>query len=493
MCQVLITDVSVSRLRNKNTERQLIIVLDIESYQAELPEFILKSALEERNTESHFENFKMNKEIQVDRIIQCQLEVDLKSKISKGSIYFLTYMLYMAELKMSLFQNITEEEKNIIDELRRRTIHDISPKMFEDETLFYRFCKARDFNLKEAENMLRKHIIWRKEMQLDSFLTSYKPPEVLKKHISCNFLCFDKEGCVVRYLDYGQTDMIGLWSSAKKFDVFKYLIHSSEQDFEALKQHSKKIGKVVYQISYIYNFGNLSFANATHRKNIEITPYYLKICQDNYPDRIKNVFIINANCYFSLFFSIIKHILSSALLSKIRCYKADGWKEELLKFIDADDLPAFLGGNKTDPDGNPLCNTFVIHGHKIPESYYLCNHEKKLSVASDVEKLIVARSSKEEINFEVSKVGSILEWEFETKNRDIGFSLYLKENELEDRVELIGKQRIDTCYDTEKGLFKCEKLGIYTIVFDNTYSWIHQKEIYFRARLRVDSEDENQQ
>ncbi|GFU43587.1 SEC14-like protein 2 [Nephila pilipes] len=140
---------------------------------------------------------------------------------------------------------------------------------------------------------------------------------------------------------------------------------------------------------------------------------------------------------------------------------AEGWKEDLLKIIDADDLPAFLGGNKTDPDGNPLCNTFIIHGQKIPESYYLCNYEKKLSVFSDAKTLIVARSSKEEINFDVSKMGSLLEWEFETKNRDIDFSLYLKENELEDRVELIRKQRIDTCYDTEKGLFKCEKMGIY--------------------------------
>lgn len=30
-----------------------------------------------------------------------------------------------------------------------------------------------------------------------------------------------------------------------------------------------------------------------------------------------------------------------------------------MKQIDADVLPAFLGGNRTDPDGNPNCETFV--------------------------------------------------------------------------------------------------------------------------------------
>lgn len=37
----------------------------------------------------------------------------------------------------------------------------------------------------------------------------------------------------------------------------------------------------------------------------------------------------------------------------------DGYKEALLELVDADVLPAFLGGNKTDPDGNPNCHQTV--------------------------------------------------------------------------------------------------------------------------------------
>ncbi|GFT38150.1 retinal-binding protein, partial [Nephila pilipes] len=106
----------------------------------------------------------------------------------------------------------------------------------------------------------------------------------------------------------------------------------------------------------------------------------------------------------------------------------DGWKEALLELIDADELPAFLGGNKTDPDGNPLCKTFIRHGQKIPKSYYLCKSEKKLSTAADAEKITVTRFSKEEISFEVTEAGSYLEWEFEAKNKDIGFSLNFRRN-----------------------------------------------------------------
>lgn len=36
------------------------------------------------------------------------------------------------------------------------------------------------------------------------------------------------------------------------------------------------------------------------------------------------------------------------------------FQSTLLKYIDAEELPAFLGGKKTDPDGNPRCETIVF-------------------------------------------------------------------------------------------------------------------------------------
>ncbi|GIX71641.1 SEC14-like protein 2 [Caerostris extrusa] len=175
---------------------------------------------------------------------------------------------------------------------------------------------------------------------------------------------------------------------------------------------------------------------------------------------------------------------------------------------DADVLPAFLGGMKTDPDGNPLCKSFNFDSErrkrlrrkgslrKVKEgkgrlfkdrkyqNVIICAiQKKKLSKAPDAEKLTVTRLSKEERCFEVEEPGSYLEWEFETKTKDIGFVIYFKGQPESLPVELIPKQRIDTCYEPEKGLFRCEKPGKYVVVFDNSYSWMYPKEIYYRARI----------
>ncbi|GFT49340.1 SEC14-like protein 2, partial [Nephila pilipes] len=362
--------------------------------------------------------------------------------------------------KMALYSNVTKEQQEAIDELRRRTINDVTPKMLDDENIFYRFSKARNFNLKEAETMLKKHIEWRKEYQMDTIVTDYNPPEVIRIYNTSSFVCFDIEGFLVRYVDYGNVDAIGLWNSLKKIDILKFILMEMEQDTQMMIQQSKKLGKPRMQGVYILNFKNLSFLTATHRKSIEFALFCLKAYQDNFPERLKFCFIINVSAYFYLAFSIMKTVIAASIHEKFKIYASDGWKADLLKLVDADELPAFLGGNKTDPDGDPLCKTFIQHGQKIPKSYYLCNTEKKLSTAADAKKITVTRFSKEEISFEVTEADSYLEWEFETKDRDIGFSLNFRRNDFEEPVALVPKQRIDTCYEPEKGLFKCDEIGI---------------------------------
>ncbi|GFQ71669.1 SEC14-like protein 2, partial [Trichonephila clavata] len=168
--------------------------------------------------------------------------------------------------KLPSFQDVTAYEKSVVEELRKRTFHDLTPKMQEDETLFYRFCKARNYDLEEAEVMLRKHISWAKEMKMDTFLTSYKPPEVLNKYYCGGVLCHDKEGSVVAYFDIGNLDVKGLWSSSKSLDLLKTILLNLQQELVELELQNKKLGTSLTKIGYIYNLENLTFSNAIHKK-----------------------------------------------------------------------------------------------------------------------------------------------------------------------------------------------------------------------------------
>ncbi|KAG8190658.1 hypothetical protein JTE90_001267 [Oedothorax gibbosus] len=384
---------------------------------------------------------------------------------------------------MTWRESVTKDEEQAVEEFRRLTIKNCTSKMLEDETLFYRFMKARDFNMKNAQEMLEKHIAWRKEFHIDTMVTDYKPPAFLLKYGTISLIGFDKEGSIVRYIDVGRTDTLGVFKSCKIVELLKYSLWIFEKDLAELQKQSKKTEKPVNKVVYIYNFDEFSFANATNKKGLEYLVYHSRTFQDNYPEMVKCFAVINANSFFSMFFAVLKPWVAPVVLEKIRVFGSDGYQEFLRQFIDPDVLPVFLGGNRTDPDGNPACCSFIQYGKKVPEELYMQKNKRTLASVHGVKTLNVSRFSKSDIRYEVDKSGSFLEWEFETKNRDIGFGLYFKESEGSKTIELIPKQRMDTDYEPEVGMYKCEKPGTYIIVFDNSYSWIHSKDIFYKVKI----------
>nr|XP_042905283.1 retinal-binding protein [Parasteatoda tepidariorum] len=275
--------------------------------------------------------------------------------------------------------------------------------------------------------------------------------------------------------------------SSKWSDRIKSTIKLTEHEKAALDKQVEKTGNYLLGSTYIIDMKDFSFATATDKHLISEIIYLLNIYQDNYPERLQNVFLINVSSYFVLVFSILKSFLSVGLIAKISIYSSPAdWKPELLKYIDAEILPAFLGGNKTDPDGDPLCKSFVHHGGKIPAE--LCIHKSKNSIAKskDAKKLILPRATFSEIEVEVKEPGSLIEWEFEIKCRDIGFGLFLKERDDEGKEKinaLVPLLRLDTDEFSETGVYKCEKPGTYVMLFDNSYSWVRSKEIYYKAAV----------
>ncbi|GFX13380.1 SEC14-like protein 2 [Trichonephila clavipes] len=330
--------------------------------------------------------------------------------------------------------------------------------------------------------MLKKNLTWRKELQIDTIISDFKPYEVLQKYISQNFIGFDKSGCCIQYAAIGSLDGKGLFKSANQFDVLRCVLQEMEKISLRLKYKSEKSGKTVNQSIFIYNLENMTLSKATHRQSVELFVKGIQIFQDNYPEFLKNIYIINASVYFTIVFPIIKRILSGALLDKIIVYGKEGWKEVLINVIDADVLPKFLGGNRTDPDGSPLCNTFLVHAGMIPEKYYLTKDFSKIAEKEGATYITVEKQSKFQVPIYIQYADSILNWEYEVKINDIGFGL-IAETKSSDLLEkeLIPIHKVLTELKSETGMYRCKEAGTYYIIFDNSYSWFSSKEIYYRT------------
>ncbi|GBL81272.1 SEC14-like protein 2 [Araneus ventricosus] len=381
-------------------------------------------------------------------------------------------------------QPIISEEEEAIKELKLRLQDEMKSEYLKDESMFLRFLRARQCNLNKAEDMLRNHIQWREKNDIDH-IDTYKPPEV-SKHFPMSLIAFSKAGNPVRYLNFGNMDAKGLLKSVKKNDCIKSVVKELESDVQKMKQLNKMTGKNVDKWIYIFDFDNYTFAKATHKPTVQMLAYLMMTYEAHYPERLKKAYIINASIYFTLLFSVVKPLFTGATLSKISIFGKEGWKEDLLQHVDAKELPAFLGGTRVDPDGNPKCPSVVNLGGLVPSSYYLRSSNRRLCHQPGVKKLHVSRMSKVNVTLDVEEPGSHIEWEFETENKDIGFGLYFQSidtlQEKQDKLkELIPKQRVEAHMACETGMFQCEIPGTYILMFDNSYSWLQQKEIFCRA------------
>ncbi|CAL1296150.1 unnamed protein product [Larinioides sclopetarius] len=385
---------------------------------------------------------------------------------------------------MTETEDYSSSEKEAIEKLRAIIPKDVNKDMYEDTHQIHSIFKAQDFDLNEAEIMLTQILNWRKKLQIDK-ISDFKPPEVIENYFKKNRIGYSKEGAPVHYLPLGKFDSKGIYMSAKAIDVEKIYSKFLEEDLKELR-NLKKMPRGSYPGAIlIFDMDQLSFATATDKKGLEYVIRCLKVCQDCYPGVLSAIYIINISSYFMIPLSIAKSFLSNSFISLAQMFGGDGWREELLKVIDADQLPAFLGGTKTDPDGNPLCKTLVCQGGKIDEKYYIHKSKNSLVSAPDVKKIVLARASFSEIELEVEEDGFLIEWEFETKTRDIGFGLFFKEivDGEEKITELVPLLRINTEDYSETGVYKCEKAGTYVMLFDNSYSWIRSKEIYYRTKV----------
>ncbi|GIY41088.1 retinal-binding protein [Caerostris extrusa] len=385
---------------------------------------------------------------------------------------------------MSDAEDYTASEKESIERLRALVPKENDKDLYEDTYHLYLILKAKDFDVNEAEILLSKILQFRKKVQIDKIL-DYNPPEFFKKYLENHRIGFGKDGSAVHYFPMGKFDSKGIYMSAKFPDLEKSYTQIFEEDRYILKQQ-KKMPKGSYPgVIFIFDMDQLTFANATDKKGIEYMIRVLKICEECYSGFLIAFHVINVSSYFMIPLAIVKSYLSTSFMSLAHFYGFEGWKEVLLEIMDADQLPAFLGGTRCDPDGNTECKTIVCQGGKIDEKYYIHKSKNPLEKAPDVKKLTLSRASFSEIELKVDEDESLIEWEFETKTRDIGFGLFYKETvDGEEKItELVPLLRIDTEEYSETGVYKCEKAGTYVILFDNSYSWVRSKEIFYRTKI----------
>eukprot|EP00946_MAST-07B_sp_MAST-7B-sp1_P003292 g3292.t1 len=202
-----------------------------------------------------------------------------------------------------------------------------------------RFLRARDLELDKAVKMLRNHMKWFKE---------HRPEQLVEEDINekaINSQCW-------RYL--GQTAdgsgikevQVGKWNPHEytKDEYIKYVAFFSVMAERMLKRHTKNV--VIFDISgwALWHGSYLGYVNRL-----------VDIAQNQYPERLRRVLLVNAPFLFRGAWSVISPWLDPVTKAKIKFVSsASALREEFAELsISLDLIPARYGGNIEDESTIP--------------------------------------------------------------------------------------------------------------------------------------------
>lgn len=239
------------------------------------------------------------------------------------------------------------EEVDAVNMLRQILIdRDLLPPTHDDYHTMLRFLKARKFDLDRTIHMWEEMIKWRKENRVDSIIQEFKYDEYeeVRRYYPHGYHGIDKDGRPVYIERLGKVEPSKLMHATTVDRFLKYHIQGFEKaflkKFPACSIAAKRHIDSTTTILDVDGMNWVSFGKAAH----DLVMRMQKIDNDNYPETLHQMFIVNAGSGFKLLWNTAKGFLDPKTTSKIHVLGSK-FQNKLLEVVDSSQLPSFLGGN----------------------------------------------------------------------------------------------------------------------------------------------------
>ncbi|XP_019057541.1 PREDICTED: phosphatidylinositol/phosphatidylcholine transfer protein SFH9-like isoform X2 [Tarenaya hassleriana] len=239
------------------------------------------------------------------------------------------------------------EEEKAVNSFRKALIsRDSLLPRHDDYHSMLRFLKARKFELEKAIQMWEEMLKWREENRVDTIIQDfvYDEYEEVQRYYPHGYHGVDREGRPVYIEQLGKIDPSKLMKVTTVERFLKYHVRGFEKTFSekfpACSISAKRHIDSSTAIIDVQGVNWMSFGKLAH----DLVMHIQKIDGENYPETLRQMFIVNAGSGFKLVWNTAKSFLDPRTAAKIHVLGSK-FHTKLLEVIDQSELPDFLGGS----------------------------------------------------------------------------------------------------------------------------------------------------
>jgi hypothetical protein len=225
------------------------------------------------------------------------------------------------------------KEQQAVEELRRELIsRNLLPEQHDDYRVLLRFSKARKYDVKRTAEMWKNMLAWRKEFETDSIEEDFNFTEIdkVRNYYPQGYHGVDKEGRPVYIERIGKIHAHGLMEVTTLDRYLKYHVQEFEKllnlKFPACSVAANQHIDTTTTILDVAGVGLKNFSKPARDLIVALQ----RVDNDNYPETLARLFIVNAGPGFKMLWGTIKGFLDPNTAAKIHVYSSIQYSRSLL-------------------------------------------------------------------------------------------------------------------------------------------------------------------